>query len=217
MESIIGRRAEDLCHHQDAAYAARDETRVRQAAAAEGRLGNAPGFALAVARNLYKLMAYKEEYEVARLHSDGEFKRKRDAQFEEGYKLQFHLAPPLIARRDAHSGELRKRSYGAWVQPLFGILARATGLRGTWADPFGYSRERQVERVLIREYEALVERVTEQLTMGNHAQAIAPMEWPENIRGYGHVKDRQLKAARAKLAELLLAFETSESREEAIA
>jgi indolepyruvate ferredoxin oxidoreductase len=214
LEALIKRRTDDLTRYQNAAFASRYETRVRQAAAAEARLGGASGFALAVARNLYKVMAYKDEYEVARLYTDGDFKRKLEAQFEDGYKLQFHLAAPLIARRDPQSGELRKSSFGEWVQPLFGMLARGKVLRGTWADPFGYTHERQVERSLILEYEALVDRVTQQLTTGNHVQAVALVDWPENIRGYGHVKQRQLKAARARLAELLEAFESSRTRQE---
>ena len=217
LDELLERRIDDLTLYQDAKYAARYERIVRRAAAAEARLSGASGFAIAVARNLYKLMAYKDEYEVARLYSDGEFKRKLKAQFEDGYKLEFHLAPPLLSRRDPQNGELRKQTYGAWMQPIFGLLARGKKLRGTWLDPFGYTHDRQTERALIREYETLVERVTPLLTMTNHRQALDLVDWPQEIRGYGHVKDRQLVAARVKLAELSNAFESANATHSKVA
>jgi indolepyruvate ferredoxin oxidoreductase len=208
LDALLERRVDDLTRYQDHEYAARYEKTVRQAATAEARLTDVSGFALAVARNLYKLMAYKDEYEVARLYSDGDFKRKLETQFEGGYKLEFHLAPPLLSRYDSQSGELGKQTYGAWVWHMFGWLARGKKLRGTWADPFGYTHDRRTDRALIREYEALVERVTQQLTTSNHKQAVDLADWPQQIRGYGHVRTRHLAAARVELAELWQAFES---------
>jgi indolepyruvate ferredoxin oxidoreductase len=209
LDDLIARRSDDLTRYQNGAYAERYARIVREAAAAEARLPAHQGFAEAVARNLYKLMAYKDEYEVARLYTDGGFRRRLQAQFEDGYKLEFHLAPPLIARRDPQTGEARKQSFGAWVLPLFGLLAHGKVLRGGWADPFGRSRERRTERRVICDYEALVRRVAEQLSPANHAEAIAIAEWPQQIRGYGHVKDRHLAAARESLPGLTSAFESA--------
>ncbi|MEO8164555.1 MAG: DUF6537 domain-containing protein, partial [Betaproteobacteria bacterium] len=153
---------------------------------------------------------YKDEYEVARLYADPTFMRKIKSQFEGDYKLHFHLAPPLLAKRDPASGELRKAEYGTWVFTAFKLLARMRGLRGTALDVFGYTRERRMERQLIREYEATVEELINNLSLDNHALAVKIASIPEDIRGYGHVKDRHLAIAAAKQAELLTAFRSPE-------
>jgi indolepyruvate ferredoxin oxidoreductase len=209
LSDLVARRKEDLEAYQDAAYAERYSRAVEEAAQAEARLGGASGYAEAVARNLYKLMAYKDEYEVARLYSDGAFKRQLQAQFEDGYKLEFHLAAPVLARRDPRTGEPRKQAYGGWMLGAFGLLAHGKRLRGGWADPFGYSEERRAERRLISDYETLTRRVGQALNPANHAEAIALAEWPQLIRGYGHVKLRGLAAANEKLAALVRAFEAA--------
>ena len=211
LDTLVKRRKEDLTLYQNTAYAARYGKAVAEAVLAEARLGAGADFAESVARNLYKLMAYKDEYEVARLYADGAFRRQLAAQFEDGYRLEFHLAAPLLAKRDPQTGELRKQTYGAWMLGAFGLLAHGKALRGTWADPFGHTEDRRIERQLIADYEALIRRVASQLTPANHVAAVALAQWPELIRGYGHVKLRSLAAARATLPMLLEAFETADA------
>src|SRR5260370_785059 len=142
---IVAKRVELLTAYQDKAYAERYSAFVDKVAQAEK--AKAPGrssLAEAVAKSLYKLMAYKDEYEVARLYTDGAFLAKLGAQFEGDYKFTFHLAPPLFAKRDPTTGQLKKREYGAWVMPLFRLLASLRGLRGTRFDAFGYTQERKI-------------------------------------------------------------------------
>jgi indolepyruvate ferredoxin oxidoreductase len=147
-------------------------------------------------------MAYKDEYEVARLHTDRSFLDKVAAQFEGDYKLNYHLAPPLMARRN-DKGELVKRPFGPWMLKAFAVLARLRGLRGTALDPFGRTAERRTERALIAEYRACVEELLRGLNAGNHALAVEIARIPEEIRGYGHVKERHLAAAREKWERLM--------------
>jgi indolepyruvate ferredoxin oxidoreductase len=206
VEAIVARRKADLESYQNAALASVFENVVNRAIQAESRLGQPRGLAEAAAKNLYKLMAYKDEYEVARLYSDGEFLRRLHSQFESGFKLQFHLAPPLIARRNPATGELIKGTYGSWLLPVFKVLAKARFLRGTWADPFGYTTERKTERKLIHDYIKLVDEIGEQITEANWAQAVEIINWPQAVRGYGHVKERSLTQARHELEHLLRAF-----------
>jgi indolepyruvate ferredoxin oxidoreductase len=151
-------------------------------------------------------MAYKDEYEVARLYTDGEFLKKLTAQFEGDYKLKFHLAPPLWAPRDPTTGEMKKRVYGAWAMTAFRLMAKLKGLRGTVFDPFGHMAERKAERRLIGEYEAMAREITSSLTPDNHALALEIAKLPMQIRGYGHVKLKSLAHAKAREAELLSAY-----------
>src|SRR5262249_46549889 len=125
----------------------------------------------AVARYYAKLLAYKDEYEVARLHSDGEMKKKIEGMFEGDYKLVYHLSPPRLAKTDPVTGEPRKIRFGSWMGAAFKVLAAMKGLRGTAFDIFGYTEERRTERALIREYEETVERLLGELTPGNHTLA----------------------------------------------
>ena len=155
-----------------------------------------------MARYLFKLMAYKDEYEVARLHTDKSFLDKVAAQFEGDYKLNYHLAPPLIAKKN-DKGELKKSQFGPWMQTGFKLLAKLKGLRGTAFDVFGRSEERQTERALIGEYRAAIDEVLGTLNAGNLALAADIARIPEDIRGYGHVKERHLQAARPKWAALM--------------
>ncbi len=169
----------------------------------------APGrseLAQAVARYHFKLLAYKDEYEVARLYANGDFQAQLNRQFEGRPKLKVHLAPPLLAPRDPATGELQKRAYGPWVLTAMGWLARLKRLRGTAFDPFGYSAERRTERALIGAYEQVVEELLASLTLDNHQLAVEIAAIPEQIRGYGHIKARHLRAAKAREAELLAAF-----------
>jgi indolepyruvate ferredoxin oxidoreductase len=170
----------------------------------------------AVARYYAKLLAYKDEYEVARLHSDGAMRRKIEGMFEGDYKVVYHLAPPLLAKTDPLTGEPRKMKFGPWMMALFRILAKLKGLRSSPFDPFGYTEERKTERALIREYEETVEKLLAELTPQNHAAAIQIASLPEDIRGYGHIKLKSVAAARKKRDELLSSF-TQQKKQKAAA
>jgi indolepyruvate ferredoxin oxidoreductase len=207
LDEVVARRVSFLTQYQNDAYARRYEALVRRVAEAErAKIKVSDELADAVARGLYKLMAYKDEYEVARLYADGTFLEKLNAQFEGDFTLQFHLAPPLTAPRDAATGHLKKRAFGPWMLKVFGLLAQLKGLRGTALDVFGYSAERKTERRLIGEYEAIVEEVIRGLSPENHAIAVALARIPERIRGFGHIKEANLKAAKASESELLALF-----------
>ncbi len=164
------------------------------------------GLATAAARYYFKLLAYKDEYEVARLYSDPAFLRNLRDQFEGDFKLQVHLAPPLLAADDPDGGPPRKRAYGPWVFSAFQLLAGLKILRGTPFDPFGYGADRRGERQLIRDYETLVEELLLGLDQDNHGLAVELAGIPEQIRGYGHVKTAHLKDAKAREAQLLEAW-----------
>jgi indolepyruvate ferredoxin oxidoreductase len=159
-----------------------------------------------VARYYFKLLAIKDEYEVARLYTDGEFAKRVAAQFEGDYKLVFHLAPPLTNKPDPVTGEAKKKTYGPWMMSAFRVLAKMKGLRGTAFDVFGRSAERKQERQLVTDYEALIKEMLPNLAEHNHAVAVELASIPEHIRGYGHVKERHLKAAKAREAALVEAF-----------
>jgi indolepyruvate ferredoxin oxidoreductase len=203
VRELAGRRAEELTRYMNARYAERYSAVVEKAIGYEDRLSKPVGFARAVADNLYKLMAYKDEYEVARLYSDEDFVRKLREQFEDGYTLRFHLAPPLFSRRDPATGELLKKTFGPWMLPVFRVLAKGKFLRGTALDPFGYSAERKSERELIEGYIQLVDEIGSTLGDANATKARAVMVWPEKLRGYGHIKDRSLEESRKRLERLL--------------
>ena len=208
-DEMVARRIEVLTAYQNPAYAARyralvERTRAAEAAKAPGRCG----LTEAVARYLFKLMAYKDEYEVARLYSDGSFLRQVRNEVEgETLRLHVHLAPPLIARKDKN-GVLKKMTFGPWIFPVFGVLAKLKFLRGTPLDIFGYTEERRTERALIRDYEAMLDEVLEKLTPENHAIAVGLAAIPEKIRGFGHVKMRNLASAKAEEAALFARFRT---------
>ncbi|HUR90443.1 MAG TPA: indolepyruvate ferredoxin oxidoreductase family protein [Ramlibacter sp.] len=201
LESIVARRIEFLTHYQDSAYARQYSDFVEKVRVAEAPLGKTT-LAESVARYLFKLMAYKDEYEVARLYTRTGFEDKVAAMFEGDYKVHFHLAPPSIARRN-DKGELQKRKFGPSTMALFKLLARLKGLRGTAFDFFGRSEERRTERALIGEYRASLEQVLAGLSSANHDQAVDIARIPEQIKGYGHVKERNLHAARERWAALL--------------
>ena len=207
LDEVVARRVEFLTRYQDAAYAQRYSDFVARVRTAEAQ--KVPGktaLTEAVARYYFKLLAIKDEYEVARLYTDGEFTKRVAAQFEGDYKLHFHLAPPLTNKPDPTTGEPRKSSYGPWMMGAFRVLAKMKGLRGTAFDVFGRSAERQLERALITDYESLIDELLPRLAAHNHSLAVELASIPEHIRGYGHVKERHLKAAKAKEAELIAAF-----------
>jgi indolepyruvate ferredoxin oxidoreductase len=206
-EETVARRVTFLTDYQDAAYAARyrdwvDKAKATEAAKAPGKCG----LAEAVARNLFKLMAYKDEYEVARLYTDGEFQRQVAAAFDGNLRFQFHLAPPLLARRNPATGVPRKMTFGPWMLSVFRLLARFKGLRGSAFDPFGYSVERRMERKLVADYETTLAELLANLTPANHHLAVGVAAIPEKIRGFGHIKRRTLGAAKADEAVLLDQF-----------
>ncbi len=201
LAELLQTRVDFLTQYQDAAYAAQYSAFVEQVRAAEQPLGSTK-LAETVARYLFKLMAYKDEYEVARLHTDPAFTAKVGAMFEGDFKLVHHLAPPLLARTN-DKGELQKRPYGPWMRSAFGVLAKLKGLRGSALDPFGRTEERRTERALIGEYRASIEEVLRTLSAERLPLALEIARIPEDIRGYGHVKLRHLQAARTKWAALM--------------
>lgn len=208
---MVERRHAFLTDYQDLDYAGRYKKAVERIAALEERVS--PGrteLREAVARYLFKLMAYKDEYEVARLYTDGVFLKQLDLQFGAFDKLEFHLAPPLLTKRDPVTGEARKMRFGPWMMRAFGLLARMKRLRGTRWDIFGYTEERHTERRLIQEYEALLDEFGRALTPANLATAVALASLPEKIRGFGHVKERHLKAALGERTALLEQFRANE-------
>ncbi len=207
-DETVERRVKFLTAYQNAAYAERYRGWVEKAKAAEAaRAPGKCGFADAVARYLFKLMAYKDEYEVARLYTDGSFLKQVEEEFDgENLRFEFHLAPPLLARRDKTTGLPRKMSFGPWLLPAFRLLAKLKGLRGTPFDPFGRTLERRTERKLIADYEAMLDEIVAKLTPENHHLAVGLAAIPEKIRGFGHVKQRHLAAAKADEAALLEQF-----------
>jgi indolepyruvate ferredoxin oxidoreductase len=210
LTDLVADRVGRLTAYQSAAYAQRYAALVQRVRAAERLL--APGaeqLAQAVARSYHKLLAYKDEYEVARLYADSDFLKRVEAQFEGDYKLSFHLAAPLLARRDPDTGLPRKRRFGPWMLAAFRVLARLKGLRGTPFDPFGYRADRKLERRLIRDYEALIEELLAGLKPANHALAVQLAALPERIRGFGHVKAKHAAEAAATQAQLLQAFRSA--------
>src|SRR3954471_6530056 len=207
LPEIVAKRVELLTVYQDKAYAERYRKFVERVTTIEKeRARGHSGLAEAVAKSLYKLMAYKDEYEVARLYTDGEFLKKLGAQFEGDYKLSFHLAPPLFAERDLTTGQLKKREYGSWMLSAFRLLAGLKKLRGTKLDVFGYTEERKMERRLIAEYEATIDSVLATLDQDNHAMAVQIASVPETMRGFGHIKEKNVKAAKEREASLLAAY-----------
>jgi indolepyruvate ferredoxin oxidoreductase len=210
IDDMVAKRVEFLTGYQDAAYAQQYNAFVEKVRAAEAPL-NSRKLTEAVARYLFKLMAYKDEYEVARLQSDPAFLAKIASQFEGDYKLNYHLAPPLTAKKNA-AGELQKSRFGPSMLTGFRWLAKLKGLRGTPFDVFGRTEERKTERALIVEYKASIDEVLATLSAGNLALATEIARVPEEIRGYGHVKDRHLATARPKWAALMTSWRTGGQR-----
>jgi indolepyruvate ferredoxin oxidoreductase len=217
LDELVARRVAFLTDYQNAAYARRYADFVARVRAAEQAA--APGatdLSEAVARYFFKLMAYKDEYEVARLYTSGEFRRRLEQQFDGDYKVHFHLAPPLLAKKNA-KGELIKREYGPWVFTAFKLLARLRGLRGTMLDVFGYTAERKGERQLIAQYQTTIDGLLDRLDGENLDLAAEIASIPEQIRGYGHVKEAHLHKARAREAQLLAQWNARERPVEAAA
>lgn len=207
LDEIIDRRANFLTGYQSAAYAQRYRSRVDAVRKLELECTpSLSALANAVAQNLFKLMACKDEYEVARLYTDGTFRDQLARQFTGDYTLEFHLAPPLFAKVDPLTGRPAKKAYGPWMLRAFRVLARLKGLRGTLFDPFCYAQDRKLERKLLHEYETFLDALPEKLSRANHGIAVELAALPETIRGYGPVKKAAVQAVAARREELLKAL-----------
>ncbi|MBU4612093.1 indolepyruvate ferredoxin oxidoreductase family protein [Achromobacter sp. GG226] len=206
LDTLIARRETFLTAYQSRAYARRYRDLVEDVRRASAATPGSERLVAAVARNAFKLMAYKDEYEVARLYTDGVFLDKVAAQFEGDYRLRFHLAPPTLAKQDTQ-GRGIKKSYGPWMLKAFKVLARLRFLRGTALDPFGRTEERKTERALATEYAETLRHVVQRLTPTNLDTAVALAELPDEIRGYGHVKEANLARVRTQREDLLRTFE----------
>jgi indolepyruvate ferredoxin oxidoreductase len=215
LEALIADRSKRLTAYQNLAYAKRFEDFVREIAAVEQQRVGGDRFAREVGWSLYKLMAYKDDYEVARLYVESGFFDRVARQFEGDFKLNFHLAPPLLAKRDSH-GHLIKRAYGPWVATAFRCLAKLRWLRGTPLDPFGHTAERHEERAAIGEYMALARRVVGALDTQRIDTALALARLPQSVRGYGHVKHRNALAAQARQQALWAEFERPDAATETL-
>lgn len=202
LDEMLAKRVEFLTGYQNADYAKQYQDFVAKVRDAEEKLGQGTRLSQAVARYLFKLMAYKDEYEVARLHTDAAFTSKISAMFEGDFKIVHHLAPPTTAQKD-DKGQLKKKAYGPWMRKAMGVLAGMKGLRGTALDPFGRTEERKTERALIVEYRQCIETLLKDVSVDKLALAVEIASIPEDIRGYGHVKERNLAAARTKWQGLM--------------
>jgi indolepyruvate ferredoxin oxidoreductase len=203
LDEVIGRREQYLRDYQNDRYAAKYRAFVDRVSMAERGIADAPGpLTEAVARNLFKLMAYKDEYEVARLYSTEAFRQQLRDTFEPGGRIRVHLAPPMLAKVDPVTGEPRKMAFGSWILPVFNGLSALRALRGTPFDLFGYTAERRTERQLITEYRAAVEAALADLTAARLESAVAIARVPDDIRGFGHVKQLGVDQARARWAVL---------------
>ena len=205
LSDIIAHRVTHLTAYANASYANRYSALVQKVGAAESRVSSKTKLAEAVAHNYSKLLSYKDEYEVARLYSDPEFKRKLESSFEGDFTVEFNLAPPLLSKRNS-KGELIKRSFGPWMAAAFKILARFKFLRGTPFDIVGMTAERRMERGLIKRYEETIAEVISHLTAESLDLAIQLASLPQDIRGYGHIKERSVEKADLRWTQLLKDF-----------
>ncbi|MCR5856105.1 indolepyruvate ferredoxin oxidoreductase family protein [Mesorhizobium sp. J428] len=203
LDEIVAKRVEFLTAYQNAAYARRYAERIDRLRKAEAAaVAGSTAVTETAARNLFKLMAIKDEYEVARLYTDGSFRKQLASQFQDFDRLEFHLAPPILGRKGA-DGLPRKSSFGPWMMKGFGVLAAFKGLRGTAFDIFGYTAERKMERRLIADYEADLDLIEKHLSPPSVDAAVALASVPALIRGYGHVKMRNVEKARGERARLV--------------
>ncbi|WP_024511531.1 indolepyruvate ferredoxin oxidoreductase family protein [Bradyrhizobium sp. ARR65] len=203
LDDIIDTRAKFLTDYQDKAYAARYLAALEKVRKAEAAASPASTeLTEAVAKNLFKLMAYKDEYEVARLYTDGSFAKKLSEKFDGDYQLKFYLAPPVFARRDKVTGHLQKKEFGGWMIHAFRLLARLKFLRGTAFDPFGRTAERKSERKLIEDYLAMLEQRIADLRPEQIPLLVKLARLPEMIRGYGHIKEASIVKAMAEKTRL---------------
>jgi indolepyruvate ferredoxin oxidoreductase len=209
LDEVIETRVDFLTAYQDAAYAARYRALVDKVRAAEMRSASGAGstrLTEAVAHNYFKLLAYKDEYEVARLHTDPAFWARVNDSFEGDFEVRFHLAPPLLARPDPATGRIRKQAFGPRMLTVFRWLAKLRRLRGSRWDVFGYSAERRAERALIAQYERDVAELLDGLSFLRLPQAVEIANLPDQIRGFGPVKERNIAQVAARRKQLLAAW-----------
>jgi len=210
LDEVIAYRSAYLTEYQDQAYAGRYLHLIERVRTFEQELRQSTDTDLplteSVARSYFSLLAYKDEYEVARLYANGDFEQTLAAQFEGDYRLRFHLAPPLLAKRDPHTGKPIKREFGSWVLPFFRVLARFKNLRGSALDIFGYTMERKTERSLITAYESDIDQLLEEATQKNLDTAIEIASLPQLVRGFGHVKQASIDSTAARREQLLQKF-----------
>ncbi len=204
--SLVDRFADELVGYQNRSYADRYRVLIERVRVVDAGFGDDQALTRAVARYFYKLMAFKDEYEVARLYSDAGFMQALSQEFEGDLRLEFHMAPPLLQKRDPKTGRYPKRTFGRGTMRLYAILAKLKVLRGTPFDIFGYSGHRRIERELIASYETMIGDILAALDAGNYGLAVEIASYPELIRGYDTVKDEHLEKAQARLAELLERF-----------
>lgn len=202
LEEVVGKRVDFLRDYQNVAYAQRYAAFVERVRSSEANVSTERRLTDVIARNYFKLLAYKDEYEVARLYTDGTFEREVAATFEGDYTIRYHFAPPFLSRVDQRIGEPRKRAFGPWIKPMLHLLARLKGIRGTPFDFFGYTAERRLERKMIADYEAVIASLLEELSPGNLSLAIEIAALPETVRGFGHVKHKSIDAVEKKKIEL---------------
>ena len=203
LDELIDFHTNELTAYQNQRYADRYRKVVERVRVAERQQSGSETLTDAVARNLYKLMAYKDEYEVARLYTDGRFEGKLKEHFDGDYQLVFHLAPPVLARRDKRTGQLQKRDFGGWMLTAMRTLAKLRSVRGTALDIFGYTAERRAERALVRTYQVCIEGLLENLTADNLSLAVEIASMPEQVSGYGHIKEKALHEYEARQQVLL--------------
>jgi indolepyruvate ferredoxin oxidoreductase len=209
LEELIAHRTQLLTDYQDAAYAQRYRALVEAVRVKESALGLGEGLSRAVAHNFAKLMAYKDEYEVARLYTSGAWEKALKETFAGDLKISFHLAPPLLSKKDPITGHLKKRRFGPWVFSAFKLLAKMKGLRGGAWDIFGKTEERKMERALRDDYEAKVRRMIDDMDSTTHDIAVKIAEIPDQIRGYGHVKEKAVTESAVREAALWLAYDAA--------
>lgn len=203
LDAVIERRTNYLIAYQNKAYAQKYQRLIEQLARKEADHQKLVGITEVAVKYLFKLMAYKDEYEVARLHSDGVFKKKISDMFEGDYKIKYHLAPPLFSRKDPDTGHLKKSEYGAWMSLVFRALSRLKFLRGTRFDVFGYTAERRMERQLIKDYIEIIDKIVESAEVINADVVRELLALPDEIRGFGHVKEANFTAVKVKWDSLV--------------
>ena len=210
LDELIQHRADVLTAYQNKAYAKHYLQLVERVRTIEtDRLPGSLSLTEAVARYYFKLLAYKDEYEVARLYTNGDFMKKIRGRFEGDFRLKLHLAPPLFSHRDSHTGEPIKSAFSSWIFPVLKMLSRFKFLRGTAFDLFGKTKERRMERQLIQEYEQTIKELLLGLTKKNHNIALEIAKIPEQIRGYDMVKQRHFETAKSNEKKLLAKFRDS--------
>jgi indolepyruvate ferredoxin oxidoreductase len=163
-------------------------------------------FSNAVAINYFKLMSYKDEYEIARLYSDNEFINKINETFEGNFKINYHLSPPIFSTKDKVTGYPLKINFGSWIMILFKFISMFKFLRGTYLDPFGYFKERKIERLLINSYKERILEICSKLTIENYALAVEIASTPDQIRGFGYIKEKNIEIAKRCEDKLMSAF-----------